>query len=124
MIIRFETHITADRYTIQTIFHQKAKAIIMISSSNSIGVRAFLAAKSGHHIDKSSVVLHSPLGTTCLLLLLFLRINLYGHKYRLQVQKAKGYAKAVSNVGNCYGASSMGRPSHNYVLHMVWAGQH
>lgn len=48
---------------------------------SSIGIGTPLAAKGGHHVDKSSVVLHSSLGTPCLLLLLFLWINLRQSKW-------------------------------------------
>lgn len=40
-----------------------------------VGIGAFLLAKGGHNIDKTPVVLHPPLGSASLLLLLLL----FGH---------------------------------------------
>ena len=37
-----------------------------------VSIRALLLAKGGHNIDKVLVVLHTPLGPACLLLLLLL----------------------------------------------------
>lgn len=44
--------------------------------SRGIGVGSTSAAKRGHNVDKAAVVLHPSLGTTSLLLLLLLGINL------------------------------------------------
>lgn len=46
-----------------------------ITTDLRVGIGALLLAKGGHNIDKASVVLHSSLGSACLLLLFLL----FGH---------------------------------------------